>query len=67
VSELFLIASPVLVAIAGVIYRWLHLRLIRHAYDKGGAKDAVALAEALRGRPGPRQVESGEAPDDKGS
>jgi hypothetical protein len=49
VPDLLLYVSPAVVVLGGLAYRWLYLRFIWRVYRKGGAKDVVAIAAALRG------------------
>jgi hypothetical protein len=42
---------PVVGTCAWLVYKWMHLRLIRHALDQDGIDAAVKLAEATRTDP----------------
>ena len=43
VSDVLVYVSPIIVAVSGLLYRWLKYRLIWRVYKQGGREDAVAI------------------------
>lgn len=47
-STLLAVVSTLATPVTLLIYRGMRLRLIRHIYDEGGVRDAVAVITAMK-------------------